>query len=63
MHDIKTETQGLVANGVSACAGCGMELVLRNILNELGQDTILVIPPGCSALFCGFGKETSYNFV
>jgi len=58
MHDIKTETQGLVANGVSACAGCGMELVLRNILNELGQDTILVIPPGCSALFCGFGKET-----
>ncbi|MGE1062154.1 thiamine pyrophosphate-dependent enzyme [Megasphaera paucivorans] len=59
MIDIKSETQGYVAHGVSACAGCGMELIIRNILDVLGDDTTVVIPPGCSALFCGFGKETA----
>lgn len=58
MLDIKKESRGYIAHGVSACAGCGMELILRTVLNVLGQDTTLVIPPGCSALFCGFGKET-----
>lgn len=58
MIEIITESKDYVAHGVSACAGCGMELILRNVLDILGQDTTLVIPPGCSALFCGFGKET-----
>ena len=58
MIDIRTESKGYVAHGVSACAGCGMELIIRNVLDVLGQDTTLVIPPGCSALFCGFGCET-----
>ena len=55
---IKTQADDFVAHGVSACAGCGMELILRNVLDVLGQDTTIVIPPGCSALFCGYGKET-----
>lgn len=58
MIDIINEAKGYVAHGVSACAGCAMELILRNVLDVLGQDTTLVIPPGCSALFCGYGKET-----
>ena len=58
MIDIRTESKGYVAHGVSACAGCGMELIIRNVLDVLGQDTTLVIPPGCSARFCGFGCET-----
>ena len=58
MFDIKKESQGYIAHGVSACAGCGMELIIRNVLDILGQDTTVVIPPGCSALFCGFGRET-----
>ena len=58
MIDIINESKGYVAHGVSACAGCGMELIIRNILEVLGQDTTVVIPPGCSALFCGFGKES-----
>lgn len=58
MIDIKTEADEYVAHGVSACAGCGMELIFRNVLNTLGDDTTLVVPPGCSALFCGYGKET-----
>ena len=58
MIDMIHESKGCVAHGVSACAGCGMELIIRNILDILGQDTTIVIPPGCSALFCGFGKES-----
>lgn len=58
MIKIKDEAKGFVSHGVSACAGCGMELIIRNILDVLGEDTIVVIPPGCSALFCGFGRET-----
>ena len=46
MIDIRTESKGYVAHGVSACAGCGMELIIRNVLDVLGQDTTLGIPPG-----------------
>ena len=38
MIDIRTESKGYVAHGVSACAGCGMELIIRNVLDVLGQD-------------------------
>lgn len=58
MHEIKHNSKGLIPHGVSACAGCGMELVLRNVLEVLGEDTIIIIPPGCSALFSGYGNET-----
>lgn len=59
MYKIRQEAKGLVAHGVSACAGCGLELIIRNVLDVLGEDTIIVIPPGCSALFSGFGKGTA----
>lgn len=59
MIKIKDKANGLVSHGVSACAGCGMELILRNILDVLGEDVTIIIPPGCSALFCGYGKETA----
>lgn len=58
MIRLMTEADDYIAHGVSACAGCGMELILRNVLSILGEDVTVVIPPGCSALFCGFGKET-----
>jgi len=63
MYNIKHESKGLVAHGVSACAGCGLELIIRNVMDVLGQDTIIVIPPGCSALFSGFGKETALKIA
>jgi len=28
-------------------------------MDVVGEDTIIVIPPGCSALFSGYGKETA----
>ncbi len=48
----------LVSAGVSTCHGCGLELAFRTIVNVLGPKTIVVIPPGCSALFSGVGGET-----
>ncbi|MDD3706200.1 MAG: thiamine pyrophosphate-dependent enzyme [Clostridiaceae bacterium] len=59
MYDVQHNSRGLVSHGVSACAGCGMELIMRNVLEVLGEDTIILIPPGCSALFSGFGNETA----
>jgi pyruvate/2-oxoacid:ferredoxin oxidoreductase beta subunit len=48
----------LVSPGVSACHGCGLEIAFRTVVNVLGPRTILVIPPGCSAMFSGVGGET-----
>ncbi len=59
MYEIKTGAKGLVAHGVSTCAGCGLEIAIRKILGILGENTVIVIPPGCAALFSGFGKETA----
>ena len=59
MIKIEHESKGLVSHGVSACAGCGMELVMRSVMNAVGEDTVLIIPPGCAALFSGSGKETA----
>jgi pyruvate/2-oxoacid:ferredoxin oxidoreductase beta subunit len=59
LYKINAESKGLVSHGVSACAGCALELIFRNVLDVLGEDTIIVIPPGCSALFSGYGKETA----
>jgi pyruvate/2-oxoacid:ferredoxin oxidoreductase beta subunit len=59
MYTIKDSAKGLVAHGVSTCAGCGLELAIRVILDVLGEKTIIVIPPSCAALFSGFGNETT----
>lgn len=59
MHDIKHISKGLVPHGMSACAGCGMELIMRVVLDVLGEDTIIIIPPGCAASFSGYGNETA----
>ncbi len=56
---MSTEAKTLVSHGVSTCAGCGLELAIRHILDVLGENTVIVIPPGCAALFSGFGKETA----
>ena len=63
MFDIQHNSKGLVAHGVSACAGCGMELIMRNVLDVLGEDTIILIPPGCSALFSGFGDVSGLKIA
>lgn len=59
MYDIQHESKGLVSHGVNTCAGCGLETIIRNTLEVLGEDTIILIPPGCAALFSGYGNETA----
>lgn len=34
----------MVSPGVSACQGCGGELVLRRVLQIAGPDTIVCVP-------------------
>ena len=63
MFKIETTANRFIAHGVSACAGCGLELIIRNVLDVLGEDTVVVIPPGCSALFCGFGREAGMRLA
>lgn len=59
MLKIMAESKGAVTHGVSACQGCGIEIIMRNLLEVLGDDTVLVVPPGCAALFSGCGPEAA----
>ena len=59
MYKLNSTSRGLVAHGISTCAGCGLEVVIRKILDVLGKNTVIVIPPGCAALFSGYGNETT----
>jgi pyruvate ferredoxin oxidoreductase beta subunit len=59
MLTLKDPAKGLISHGVSTCAGCGLELAIRVILDVLGEKTLIVIPPGCAALFSGYGNETT----
>lgn len=47
--DVLREKKDLVTPGMSACQGCGGELILRKLLQISGENTIIAIPPGCMA--------------
>lgn len=47
--DILREAEDQVSPGLSACQGCGGELILRRVLQIAGENTIVGIPPGCMA--------------
>lgn len=59
MLEIKHESKGLVSHGVSTCHGCGLEIVMRKVMEALDEDVIVLIPPGCAATFSGFCSETN----
>lgn len=59
MLTIKDPSKGLVAHGISACHGCGLELVGRVYVDTVGKNSVICIPPGCGALFSGYANETS----
>jgi pyruvate/2-oxoacid:ferredoxin oxidoreductase beta subunit len=56
MSETKTGISNLVVHGINTCAGCGLELLVRNLLDVLGENTIVLTPPGCVALFTGIGN-------
>ena len=47
--DVLRESEDMVTPGMSACQGCGGELVLRTVLKVAGKNSIIGIPPGCMA--------------
>ena len=47
--DVLNKAEDQVTPGMSACQGCGGELVLRTVLKIAGENTIVGIPPGCMA--------------
>lgn len=47
--DTIADNQDLVTPGMSACHGCGGELILRRLLKIAGPNTVICIPPGCMA--------------
>jgi pyruvate/2-oxoacid:ferredoxin oxidoreductase beta subunit len=55
----KSNSQSLVSKGVDTCPGCGLELAIRKVLDVLGDNVVIIIPPGCAALFSGFGNRTA----
>lgn len=57
--DVLKNSPDQVFPGVSACQGCGAELILRRVLAIAGKNSIFAIPPGCMAgdgatADCGF---------
>lgn len=59
MLTYKTQAVKGVSQGISTCQGCMIDVIFRNVLDILGEDTVLVIPPGCAAQFSGTGPEAS----
>lgn len=47
--------------GNSACPGCQANLALRYVLSACGDDTILILTPGCSAACQGIYPDTCIN--
>lgn len=47
--DVLRTAEDQVTPGMSACQGCGGELILRTVLKVAGKNTIIGIPPGCMA--------------
>lgn len=59
MLTYKVQPKGAVSPGISTCQGCMIDVIFRNVLDILGDDTVLVVPPGCAAQFSGCGPEAS----
>ncbi len=47
------QEQKIFNPGHSACPGCSVALAMRLVVNTLGPDTIMVVPPSCIAIISG----------
>lgn len=52
------EAHDTLSPGISTCQGCGIEIILRRILKLAGPNSILSLPPGCSAGAGTMGTNT-----
>ncbi len=46
--------------GSDGCAGCGASIIVRTLLNTLGEKTIVVNPPNCSGVNYGQSVKTPW---
>ncbi len=51
----------LLLPGHAACPGCGAALALRHVLKALGENTIIIIPAGCSSIIQGVYPKSALN--
>ena len=56
--DIFRENENLLTPGCSACKGCGGEMLLRRVLKIAGDNSVIVVPPGCMAGAGSVGWDT-----
>lgn len=47
--DKLSEKPDMLSPGISCCAGCSLEIILRRVLQLSGKNTIFSVPPGCAA--------------
>ena len=59
MYKMAVESKGIISHGISTCQGCGLEVIARYAIETLGDDIILLIPPGCAAMLSGTGIEAA----
>ena len=52
-------TKELLVSGHSACAGCGAMIMMRHVLKELGEKTVMVLPACCATLLMGIYPYSS----
>lgn len=52
---------GQILNGHPACAGCGMVLGVRHMLEETGDDVTLVVPASCASVIQGIYPYTAFD--
>ncbi len=56
--DTFKEAKDLLTPGTSACKGCGGEMLLRRVLKIAGENSVIVVPPGCMAGAGSVGWDT-----
>ena len=55
------ELAKLLATGHAACAGCGLAIAMKLVLQAMGPRTIAVIVPSCEGAIGGVYPNTAYG--
>jgi pyruvate ferredoxin oxidoreductase beta subunit len=57
---VKSDDGTCMHPGSDGCAGCGASIIVRTLLNTLGEKTIVVNPPNCSGVNYGSVVKTPW---
>ena len=50
---VEIENESCMHPGSDGCAGCGASIIVRTLLNTLGENTVVINPPSCSGVNYG----------